>query len=90
LAPDGSVGVRITGERVSAGLCRALRRPLVSTSANISGKPAPLTMSEIDPEIIEAVDAVVSAADAPPAAGIPSTVIKLSDGGVFKIIRASR
>lgn len=86
LAEDCSAGVRV----VNLPLFRRWRKPLVSTSANISGRPAPRTLSEIEPEIIDAVDAVVSPQDAPPAAGVPSTVIKLSDGGLFKILRAGR
>ena len=72
LADDGSAGVRIV--------------PL-STSANISGEPAPRSLDELSPAIVEAVDAIVDPADAPPAAGKPSTVIKLGAGGVFKILR---
>jgi len=83
LAEDGSAGVRI----VPLPLFRRWHRPLVSTSANISGQPAPATFADISREILDAVDAVVDSADAPPAAGKPSTVIKLSSGGVFKILR---
>ena len=39
IADDGSVGIRLTSEAVSAAICRGLGRPLVSTSANISGSP---------------------------------------------------
>ena len=83
LAEDGSAGVRI----VNLPLFRRWHKPLVSTSANISGMPAPRTLEEVSPEILKQVDAVVSPYDAPLAAGRPSTVIKLSDGGVFKILR---
>ena len=83
LADDGSAGVRI----VPLPLFRFWRKPLVSTSANISGAPAPRSMSELSEEIVEAVDAIVDPADAPPAAGKPSTLIKLGAGGVFKILR---
>lgn len=83
LAEDGSAGVRI----VPLPLFRRWHKPLVSTSANISGQPAPRSIDELSSEILEAVDAVVDPADAPPGAGKPSTVIKLSAGGVFKILR---
>lgn len=83
LADDGSAGVRI----VPLPLFRRWRKPLVSTSANISGEPAPAGLADISAEILDAVDAVVDPSDAPPAAGKPSTVIKLGDGGVFKILR---
>ena len=45
IADDGSVGIRLTSEAVSAAICRGLGRPLVSTSANISGCPAPLCLA---------------------------------------------
>lgn len=86
-ADDGSIGVRLTREPFSAALCRALRGPLVSTSANISGRPTPLDFASIDPEVLAAVDYVcTSRRDEAPAAK-SSTIIKISDGGLFKIIR---
>ncbi|MDE6110005.1 MAG: Sua5/YciO/YrdC/YwlC family protein [Muribaculaceae bacterium] len=83
LATDGSAGVRV----VPLPLFRSWHKPIVSTSANISGQPAPRSIEELSPEIVEAVDAIVDPRDAPPAAGRPSTVIKLSAGGLFKILR---
>ncbi len=87
MAPDGSVGIRITRERVSSMLVRALRRPLVSTSANISGRPAPAIFSEISQEIINAADYVMMARRDDTSRSLPSQVIKLSDSGVVKILR---
>lgn len=87
LAPDGSIGVRLTREPFSAALCRAMRSPVVSTSANVSGDPSPHCFAEISPEIIAAADYVcASRRDEPPVAR-PSSVIKISEGGVFKILR---
>lgn len=87
LAPDGSIGVRLTRETFSAALCRSLRGPLVSTSANISGEPTPMDFASISPEILAAVDYVcTSRRDEAPAAK-SSSVIKISEGGVFKIFR---
>lgn len=87
LADDGSLGVRITREPFSAALCRRVRRPIVSTSANISGRPAPALFSQIDPEIIKGVDYVVRYRQDDTSAPRPSNIIKISDSGVFKIIR---
>lgn len=87
MAADGSVGIRITRERVSSSLVRALRRPLVSTSANISGKPAPAVFREISPEIVNAVDYVMTARRDDEVRSLPSQVIKLSDSGVVRILR---
>lgn len=88
-AEDGSLGVRITGEAVSAAICRGLRRPLVSTSANISGEAAPRCFNEISKEILDAVDYVcTSRREETAAAGArPSSVIRLGAGGLIKIIR---
>lgn len=87
LASDGSVGIRITRESVSAGLCRALRRPLVSTSANVSGQPSASTFREISPEIINAVDYVMMSRRDDNEPHQPSSVIKLGAGGTVKILR---
>lgn len=88
LAEDGTIGVRVTTEEFSAGLCRAFRKPLVSTSANISGSPAPEVYTQIDPEILAAVDYVcLSRRNEAPGGARPSSVIRLSAGGLFKIIR---
>lgn len=87
LGEDGSIGVRITGERVSSGLCRALRRPLVSTSANISGCPSPALFREISQEILSAVDYVMTSRRDDEERSKPSQVIRLHNNGVVKILR---
>lgn len=87
LGPDGSIGIRVTSEPVSQALCRGLRRPLVSTSANISGEPAARCFAEISPEVIAAVDYVMeSRRDEPPTAS-PSTVMKVGDDNTIQILR---
>lgn len=88
IAEDGTIGVRVTSEEFSSALCRNFRKPLVSTSANISGKPAPGVFDEISQEIIDAVDYVCSSRrDEKPGNNKPSSIIRLSGGGLFKIIR---
>lgn len=87
LAADGSIGIRVTRERVSAGLCAALRRPVVSTSANISGRPTPAVFKDIAPEIVSAVDYVIHSRRDETGHPRPSSVIKLSNNGVIKILR---
>ena len=87
LAPDGTIGVRVTNEEFSRGLCRAFGKPLVSTSANISGKPTPENFSEISPELLEAVDYVCKSRRDDKTPSKPSTVMRLSEDGSFKIIR---
>lgn len=87
LASDGSAALRITREPFSRQLCMQLRRPLVSTSANLSGQPTPATFADISPEIISAVDYVCTSRRTDTTPHQPSTIIKLGDGGVFRIIR---
>lgn len=97
VAEDGTVGIRIpyVGEdNQSAGavfcheLVRKLRRPLVSTSANISGEPTPNSFKEISEEIKSAVDYVVPRSFEAGATGRASQIIKLGLGGEVEIIRA--
>lgn len=87
LADDGSVGIRITEEPFSKALCEQLRRPLVSTSANISGEPAAKLFSEISPEILEAVDYVCLFRRDDNSPAQPSSIIKIDDKERINIIR---
>src|SRR5476651_1867527 len=59
IATDGSVGVRVTNHEFCKQLIQRLRKPLVSTSANISGEPSPKNFGQISAEIIDGVDYVV-------------------------------
>ena len=87
IGSDGSLGVRITNEDFSNLLCRNLGRPVVSTSANVSGERAPKFFHEISPEIIEGVEYVVKYRQNDNKECSPSNIIKISHGGLFKILR---
>ena len=87
IAEDGSIGIRITSEKFSSELIRRFKRPIVSTSANISGKPSPAFFDEIEPEIINAVDYVVKFRQEDRVKAEPSSIMKLGRGGEIKIIR---
>lgn len=87
VAEDGSIGIRITTESFSSELIRRFKRPIVSTSANISGKPSPACFDEIDREIIDSVDYVVKYRQDDTQKAVPSSIIKLGRGGEVKIIR---
>ncbi|MDD6209182.1 MAG: L-threonylcarbamoyladenylate synthase [Bacteroidales bacterium] len=87
LAEDGSVGIRITDEKFSHLLCEKFRKPIVSTSANISGHPTPRIYAEIAPEIINAVDYVVEYRRDDNNLAKPSGIIKLGMGGLVQVIR---
>lgn len=87
LAEDGSVALRVTREEFSAALCYRLQRPLVSTSANISGQPAAQNYRDIAPELLEAVDYVCWTRRNEHQPHTPSSIIKLSPDGTVRIIR---
>lgn len=87
LGENHSIGIRITSEAFSAALCRSLRRPVVSTSANISGKRSPQFFSQISPEIISGVDYVANFRRTDTTPHSPSSIIKLNADGSLKIIR---
>ncbi len=87
LAEDGSVGIRVTREEVSATLCQRMRTPIVSTSANISGEPTPQTFSEITNAIKDQVDFIMPLRQDDNTPHEPSGIIKLFANGTFKMIR---
>ena len=64
-----------------------MRKPLVSTSANISGKASPQYFGQIDQEIIDGVDYVVDLDQHSMEIKNPSTIMKLSPDGRFEFIR---
>ncbi|MDB5116126.1 MAG: tsaC 2 [Mucilaginibacter sp.] len=87
IAGDGSIGIRVTSHPFCQQLIQRLRRPLVSTSANISGKPSPQYFSQIDQEVIDGVDYVVDLDQHSMEIKNPSTIMKLAPDGKFEFIR---
>ncbi|MDR1779717.1 MAG: threonylcarbamoyl-AMP synthase [Tannerella sp.] len=87
LAEDGSVGIRITGESFSHNLCERFRKPIVSTSANVSGSPSPSSFSEISETIRRGVDYIVNYRRDETVKSRPSGVIKIGEGGLIQVIR---
>ena len=87
IAADGTMGMRITKERVSSAICARLKRPLVSTSANISGQPTAHCFAEISDEIKQAVDYIVPLRQEETENPQPSGIIKVGDGGLINVIR---
>ena len=86
IADDKTLGVRIVKEPFCFKLMERMKKPLVSTSANISGMPTPKSFKEIDSEIIKGVDYVVNLHH-DKICDKPSTIIKLSIDNQVKIIR---
>ena len=86
IAPDKTLGIRLVKEPFCFKLMERMKKPLVSTSANISGQPTPKSFKEISPEIIKGVDYVVNLHHDKICKN-PSTIIKLSLDNQVKIIR---
>jgi L-threonylcarbamoyladenylate synthase len=84
---DGSVGIRICSDEFCCELIKRFRKPIVSTSANISGKPSPSVFSEIEETVIEAVDYTVKHRRDDRGSGSASSVIKIELDGTIKILR---
>ena len=87
IAEDGSVGIRITQEPFSKALCERLRRPIVSTSANISGEPAAKTFRQISEAVLQQADYVCFYRRDDEEEKQPSSIIKLGLHNEIQIIR---
>jgi len=86
IAEDNSLAIRVTKDKFCEKLIKKLRKPLVSTSANLSGSGAPKSYSEIDPLILQGVDYIVNL-HRERKSGKPSAIIKLKNDGSVKVIR---
>lgn len=84
---DGSVGIRIPKHDFCQQLIQRFRKPIVSTSANISGEPTPKFFYEISEDVKDAVDYVVDLEQENRTPKQPSTIVKLGSGGQFEFIR---
>ena len=87
VAEDGSLAMRVTKEPFSHELCYRFQKPIVSTSANVSGQPAAQNYCDIDPELLAAVDYVCWSRRQEHKPHTPSSIIKQSKNGEVKIIR---
>jgi len=87
LANDGSIGIRITNEAFTQQLIQRFRKPVVSTSANISGEISPRNFAEISEEIKKSVDFIVNFRQDDLTRSNPSGIIKLGVGGQVEVIR---
>ena len=84
---EGTLGVRIPDHEFCRRMLAALKKPIVSTSANISGEATPVGLQDVAKEIVDGVDFVVN----PRFEGKPtrkaSSIIAFGEGGEVKIIR---
>ena len=86
IAKDNTLAIRVVRHGFANKLIKKLRKPLVSTSANISGEPSPKSFNEISEVILKGVDYVVNLQSKNKNAK-PSSIIKLSNTGEVKIVR---
>ncbi len=84
---DRSVGIRVVNEPFCQQLIQQFKRPIVSTSANISGEPSPAIFDEIEPGIMASVSYVVKYRQGDHLKSKPSGIIKIGKNGSVKVIR---
>lgn len=86
VATDNTLAIRIPNDEFCQKLIRKFKRPIVSTSANISGQPTPKSYNEISEKILKDVDYIVNLKDDKKSVN-PSTIIHLKSNGEIKVIR---
>ncbi len=87
VASDGTIAIRIVKDDFCKELIRQFGKPIVSTSANLSGFEAPATFSQVSDDIKDAVDYIVSYKQDYYSVSKPSTIIRLREDGMYTIIR---
>ena len=87
IASDGSLGIRIVENELCSSLISRLKKPLVSTSANVTGDASPENFMEISEKIKESVDYIVPLRQEETDKKTASSIIKIEIDGQFKIIR---
>ncbi|MBL7472655.1 L-threonylcarbamoyladenylate synthase [Robertkochia sediminum] len=83
---DNTLAIRVASDEFCQRLTARLKRPLVSATANLSGSPIPRSFAEINSEILKGVDYIVNL-HREKKSGPPSTIIKLGNSGLVRIIR---
>lgn len=87
-AEDGSIGIRVTNDPFCKALIKRLGKPLVSTSANLSGEPSPETFSKVSEPVKNAVDYVVKYGRDNEEVRQPSRLVKIDDDGNIIVLRS--
>ena len=88
VAKDGSIAIRIVQDEFCRHVIKRLRKPLVSTSANISGQPSPQAYKEISAVIRNSVDYIVQWRQEDTTPVQPSQIIKWANDGSYQVIRS--
>ena len=87
IAADGSIAIRVTKDPFCRDLIKLFGKPIVSTSANISGDPSPIIYRDVPEDILNGVDYIVNLYHERMNSPKPSTIIRLFENGEFIIIR---
>lgn len=87
IGPDGSIAIRIVKDEFCSQLIKKLKKPLVSSSANISGEEAPAGFSGISHLIKDGVDYVVKWRQEEENKNTPSSIIRVHHNGTIEVIR---
>lgn len=87
VSADGSIGIRICKEDLCRHLIKRFRKPIVSTSANISGEPSPATFADISEAIRNGVDYVVNHRRDDNSPAQPSSVVRWNPDGSVTVLR---
>ncbi len=86
VATDNTVAIRIVQHEFCKQLIHLFGKPMVSTSANISGKPTPNSFKEIEQSILDSVDYVVNL-QREEVNEKSSTILKVSENGEIIVLR---
>ncbi len=86
IAEDNSLAIRVASDKFCQYLIQKFKNPIVSTSANLAGQPTPKSYKEISTEILKGVDYAVNL-QRNEQKDTPSSIIKLSNNGIVKVIR---
>ncbi len=84
---DGSIAIRVTSDPFCKALIKRFRRPIVSTSANISGAATPSVFSLIDPAIVQGAGYVVAYRQTDMTINAPSRLVRIKDSGEMEVLR---
>jgi len=84
---DNSIAIRVVKDAFCQQLIQRFKKPIVSTSANISGEPYPASFHQISTELIQGVDYVVTHRKDELGLSTPSSIVKIGSNGSVKIIR---
>lgn len=87
IAPDGTIAIRVVKDEFCQQLIQKLGKPLISSSANVSGEPTPLVFSRISQKIIDRVDYVVQLSHGLFHEVKTSTIIRVFGDGSYRVVR---